>query len=572
MTDASGGASAYPTPDLPAERSQRIREEQEERTPVWLGLLADYIAEWDLPTADIEDGRTYTAEQMLGAHVYRILAELDSYHDLHSHLGTYPQVRGALGFDDVPSHDTLRAWWTERLDDGRRTVVESLCEYVYKDRLEVEFRKLGLPEYRIFRDTTLPDPDPDEITPEQKQTAIDHIRPMMYEALGFGRAQNITFPREQLLDLQSEVSREQDFIQKTVEEHWARGDSMPTPRAYFGAIKNREPEEWRETFGDIFDRQIRAAKGAGMFSRPVDVYIDTTVIPFYIDRSAGVPEGVRGGESKAGTNYGYHWTTISAHDNGRSILLACTPSFVGDSTKENVEYLVEEASKHVNISGVYMDSAFRGAELLQWLDGEGHDFMVQFPRKGRRLKLALARMTGKFDTHEGYVIQSADKQTRLDDLTVVAEPDYNNVDGDFDFATNTTDGQHSLDMFNAGLDWNAVDLDDIDDRHWKGRRAYLTNADLGEGGAEGAIRRYKKRWTIETKYRVIKHEFLAKTTSRDYSVRTFFWHFACMLYNAWVLLDVFLRADYPELAPPDRPVMPARSFAKLFFKGETEYG
>lgn len=38
-----------------------------------------------------------------------------------------------------------------------------------------------------------------------------------------------------------------------------------------------------------------------------------------------------------------------------------------------------------------------------------------------------------------------------------------------------------------------------------------------------------------------------------------------MLYNAWVLLGMFSRADHPEQAPDDRPVMPARSFAEAFY-------
>ena len=87
-----------------------------------------------------------------------------------------------------------------------------------------------------------------------------------------------------------------------------------------------------------------------------------------------------------------------------------------------------------------------------------------------------------------------------------------------------------------------------------------------EENPTGWAERYAWRWAIETNYRVVKNDFLARTTSREFSIRTFYWLFAVMLYNAWVLLDVFLRADHPDRAPDDRPVMPARSFAKAFYQ------
>ena len=94
---------------------------------------------------------------------------------------------------------------------------------------------------------------------------------------------------------------------------------------------------------------------------------------------------------------------------------------------------------------------------------------------------------------------------------------------------------------------------------------YVTNIKEAGDDPKAWAKVYARRWAIETNYRVIKHDFLAKTTSRKFSVRVFYWLFAVMLYNAWVLLDVFLRADYPERVPDDRAVMPARSFVKVFY-------
>jgi|Deesub1362B_J571_1020462.scaffolds.fasta_scaffold02303_7 hypothetical protein len=52
--------------------------------------------------------------------------------------------------------------------------------------------------------------------------------------------------------------------------------------------------------------------------------------------------------------------------------------------------------------------------------------------------------------------------------------------------------------------------------------------------------KYRKRWGIETSYRV-KSELRLKTCSRKYVVRFFMFCFSVLLYNAWVLLNLLYR-------------------------------
>ena len=48
---------------------------------------------------------------------------------------------------------------------------------------------------------------------------------------------------------------------------------------------------------------------------------------------------------------------------------------------------------------------------------------------------------------------------------------------------------------------------------------------------------FKKRWGIETGYRMIR-KFLARTTSKRYSIRLLYFYLAVLLYNFWVLLNL----------------------------------
>ena len=51
---------------------------------------------------------------------------------------------------------------------------------------------------------------------------------------------------------------------------------------------------------------------------------------------------------------------------------------------------------------------------------------------------------------------------------------------------------------------------------------------------------YRKRWGIETSYRVKKHSYLPKTTSKNYLVRLFYFMFSVLLYNLWILADILI--------------------------------
>ncbi|ELZ63515.1 putative transposase (TCE33) [Haloferax prahovense DSM 18310] len=75
-----------------------------------------------------------------------------------------------------------------------------------------------------------------------------------------------------------------------------------------------------------------------------------------------------------------------------------------------------------------------------------------------------------------------------------------------------------------------------------GTTVFGTNARVTPDEAEAFCRRYSSRWQIENEYKSIKHDFLAKTSSKDYRVRLFYFVFAVLLYNIWRLTDFLLKA------------------------------
>ena len=77
----------------------------------------------------------------------------------------------------------------------------------------------------------------------------------------------------------------------------------------------------------------------------------------------------------------------------------------------------------------------------------------------------------------------------------------------------------------------------------EGTAVFATNLRVGPDEVETVCRRYSRRWQIENEYKSIKNDFLAKTSSKDYRVRLFYFVFAVLLYNIWRLTDFLLKAD-----------------------------
>jgi hypothetical protein len=86
----------------------------------------------------------------------------------------------------------------------------------------------------------------------------------------------------------------------------------------------------------------------------------------------------------------------------------------------------------------------------------------------------------------------------------------------------------------------------------EGTAVFATNLRIGPDEAVAFCRRYSRRWQIENEYKSIKGDFLAKTSSKDYRVRLFYFVFAVVLYNIWRLTDFLLKADVDTAvgAPP----------------------
>jgi len=84
------------------------------------------------------------------------------------------------------------------------------------------------------------------------------------------------------------------------------------------------------------------------------------------------------------------------------------------------------------------------------------------------------------------------------------------------------------------------------------------------------INRYSRRWGIENFYKSIK-DFLALTTSKDFTVRLFYFGFAVLLYNMWLQVDLLVQLSL-DIGHRYKPRVTAKWFLNLTRNQLTEPG
>ncbi|ERH00177.1 MAG: transposase DDE domain protein [Haloquadratum sp. J07HQX50] len=70
---------------------------------------------------------------------------------------------------------------------------------------------------------------------------------------------------------------------------------------------------------------------------------------------------------------------------------------------------------------------------------------------------------------------------------------------------------------------------------WLSADSVVVGRHLEEVPPEELGRAYRRRWGIENDFRKIKHDFLAKSGSKDPALRAFYFNFAAHLFNIWTV-------------------------------------
>ena len=253
----------------------------------------------------------------------------------------------------------------------------------------------------------------------------------------------------------------------------------PTGETLLGYVKSMTCDEILANAEVQIESCIKRLRMKGLRLKDVALAFDWHDQPYY-----GKPTlGMVGTQPRDGTCYAFSFLTVSVLTPGRRLVLCIVPLTSRMGLPALVLALVKRIQKRVEgVAYVVFDNGFQDSELIKELQNRRIPFIIPL-RDTVKLKRRWRWM--RFVRRFNY----------------------------------TTQG---------------VEVDVVEAQDAKGRRYFLaTNM---TDSPKRILRLYKRRWGIETSYRKIG-EFLPKTTSRSWIARVFYFIFACLIYNAWVVLN-----------------------------------
>jgi hypothetical protein len=345
-----------------------------------------------------------------------------------------------------------------------------------------------------------------EFSDEQIRRTTRLARNHGFDGFDSGRAQNASYEDVQFFELQTFMGMvgcgtaqgAARFQFRQGEEYGPHGDM------HLRAIKQFEPEALIEGFDEASDRLLSAIASEASLRRPVTTAIDITTIPYYGDvEGMSMVSGMQGEEKRA-----FKFATLSIVGENIPLVLAVEPvreSSAWDRNPSNqihrvVRRLVQRAKEHVPVETVLCDREFDSKRVYQTLSNLGVNYLVP-TRVNSTEREVIETMEAN---GQGVAVESA--------------------------SVHVESGTHSMQFLY------------VPSTSGEGKTVFATNLRVGPEEAESFCQRYSRRWQIENEYKSMKSDFFAKTSSKDFRVRLFYFVFAALLYNIWRLTDFLLKA------------------------------
>lgn len=288
----------------------------------------------------------------------------------------------------------------------------------------------------------------------------------------------------------------------------------PIARILGHHLRKLDREAVGSQFQTVFDDLCNLAARARLFTAPVALAIDIHDWLFYGDKQT---EMVANTNPAQGTDKAFKFVTACVVTDGLRFTIAVEPVATKREKADAIEAVLQQAKKWIDIRGVYLDRGFYTVDVVKALKRQEIDFVIRAP--------TFPSLVGEEPTVQvemGY--EMGGSRPPYDTVTVTR------------FTVPHSDSSQAKQTY------------------------FITNHEVTEASAEGFAERYRRRWGIETSYRVIG-DFLARSRSTVYSVRLFYFLFAVTLYNLWVLINRLLVEVFGRVT--HRPLVSAKVFGRL---------
>ena len=348
------------------------------------------------------------------------------------------------------------------------------------------------------------------------------IKKLVYPQIDIKLRHNAKFTTKDLLDVLVHIAYSHDFTtngSNTFQELYPdlkvpTGDLMLYHFSKFNSV-----EKVKEMFISIFDVIFNFAKQNYKLlnRRKVNIAYDTHKIPYYGDKNDPF---VTEGKPERGTNHFYQFLTCSIVVAGQRFTIDAIPIHKLDNIHELIDKSLERVKRKINIDKAYFDRGFDKCKIINTI-------------KKHNIKFIMPKI--RTETVKSWMRKSENCKARV------------------------------IENFEIGKKEKAiVNLILVDDEEGI-KRAFITNFKIPEQLTHYLYFWYSKRWGIETSYRNLDHDFKARTTTKNYHIRLFYFLFSVCLYNLWVLVNICVSLTlYGRLS--EKPIITAKLFAVVLYR------
>jgi len=440
----------------------------------------------------------FSYESLIKLVLFQQLKSIKFNTKLTKYLRRNPSIRWKLGFSKTPDRTQIGYFFNHILDKSTIELLEFIAS-----KIEEISEKFGI----LLDVKTL---EPERIrkqTKERSQSLQKNkktkdicrlFKRRFAPFLDLNLNQNTIYTKNQFIDLMIHMGQTRDFAEngnKTFRE--LRSCGCPDADTLLYHLKNyQNRKQLHKMFITLFEIIWEMARKSNTFDirKRYDIAIDFTEWYFYGDRSAPM---VIGKEPDRGTTKCYKFATINIVEAGKRFTLLALPVGPFDEKEKILSQLLSYTLERIKIRRVYVDRGFFDSNAI--------------------------KVFNRF--HLKYLMPATKISTVQDVLEIAPAP---SVIADFEMKDVT---------------FNLVIVDEELKDGTTVKRAFATNEEYNEndvGLAERLFDLYGRRWGIETTYRIKKHSYLPKTTSKNYLIRLFYFMFSVLLYNLWILADILI--------------------------------
>ncbi len=462
--------------------------------------IADFLEKINLPkNKNIEYRKIrYSYNSLYKLLLFKNLKGIKYQKQTIQYLKNHYEEALQLGFTEIPDRRTIGYFQNHilKIED------KQLLEYITKT-IEQISEKFGiLLDLKLFK----PDPPKKKTQKRNQKIILDKKSKQICKTfkkrfspfINLNLNHNTVYSKNQYINMMIHMAQTRDFAENG-SKTFKQLQGMKNPDAdtlLYHLKKYGNRDKLNRLFLSLFEIVWNMNLQTNTFDKrkPYDVAIDYTEWYYYGDRNTPM---IVGKEPDRGTSKCYKFATINIVEAGKRFTLLALPVGPFDRKEEILNKLLRFALKRIRIKRVYIDRGFFDAKSLKVF---------------QKLHLKYLMPATKITTVKK-VLEIAGSPTVVNDFPM------------------------------KDTKFNLVVVEEENDDGEVVKRAFATNMSFDENDvnlAERLFYLYGKRWGIETSYRMKKHSFLPKTTSKNYLIRLFYFMFSVLLYNLWILADILL--------------------------------